>query len=107
MNHWTRAAAAAGLAAAALLGGCKESKLTRDNLAQVKPGMTLTQVEAILGRGELEPTAEGTSISGAGIGSTDGRGKPPKIMVWKEGRTRITVTFQNDKVLDVVPENVD
>lgn len=90
----------------ALLGGCNESKLTKANFNQIKPGMTQREVELILGPGTVQAAAEGTSISGAGVGSTGTRGATPKVVEWKEGRTRITVTFQNDKVQDTIQENL-
>jgi hypothetical protein len=77
---------------AATLGGCA-SKVTKSNYDQVKPGMTLAQVEEILGKG-----AEQAGIGGA-LGTLAGS---VKIVCWTEGQKspkKITVTFVNDKVV--------
>ena len=70
------------------LAGCA-SKVTSDNYDQIKTGMTLAEVQAILGRGELQ-----TGASGA-IGSLGGSAK---IYQWVDGESTITITFVNDKV---------
>ena len=71
------------------LAGCG-SKVTKSNFDQITNGMTLAQVEAILGKG-----AESTGASGA-IGNLVGSAK---VVTWKDGDKTITVTFANDKVV--------
>lgn len=71
------------------LAGCG-SKVTKSNFDQVTNGMTLAQVEAILGKG-----TESTGAFGA-IGNLAGSGK---FVTWKDGEKTITITFVNDKVV--------
>lgn len=106
MAYWTRAGVAALVIAAAGLAGCKESKLTKSNFDQIKPGMPLAQVEMLLGGKGEDDTSTGESISSGGIGDNAARLKAPKVYRWKDGRARITVSFQNEKVVDAVPENL-
>lgn len=70
------------------LAGCG-SKVTKSNFDQIKTGMTVAEVEAILGKG-----TEATGASGA-IGDLAGSAKS---VVWKDGAKSITVNFLNDKV---------
>jgi hypothetical protein len=86
----TAIALAAGLAAA-MLAGCA-SKITKSNYESVRTGMTLAQVEDILGKG-----TEQAGIGGA-LGTLSGS---VKIVCWTEGDNspkKITITFVNDKV---------
>jgi hypothetical protein len=71
------------------LAGCG-SKVTKSNFDQVTNGMTLAQVEAILGKG-----TESTGMFSA-IGNLAGSGK---FVTWKDGEKTITITFVNDKVV--------
>ena len=73
---------------ALMLAGCG-SKVTKSNFDQIKTGMTLAEVEAILGKG-----TESTGASAA-IGDLAGSAKS---VVWKDGDKSITVNFLNDKV---------
>ncbi len=71
------------------LAGCG-SKVTKSNLDKITNGMTLTEVEGILGKG-----TEATGASGA-IGNLTGSAKS---VIWKDGDKTITVNFLNDKVV--------
>ena len=70
------------------LAGCAD-KVTQDNYDQVKTGMTLAEVQAILGSGTLQ-----TGGSGA-LGNIGGSAKVYKRE--SDGKA-ITITFANDKV---------
>ena len=72
-----------------MLAGCG-SKVTKSNFDQVTNGMTLAQVEGILGKG-----TESTGAAGA-VGSLAGSAK---VVTWKDGNKTITITFANDKVV--------
>ena len=82
---------AAGLAAT-MLTGCA-SKISKSNYEQVRTGMTVAQVEDILGKGTEQ----------AGIGGAVGKlAGSVKVVCWTEGEKsdkKITVTFVNDKVV--------
>lgn len=79
------------------LGGC-ESKITDANFAKISAGMTQSAVEKVLGKG-VDETAEGISISGAGVVGTDNRSKLT-VVRYKDGSKSIVVTYKDDKVQD-------
>jgi len=68
--------------------GC--SKVSKSNYDKIKDGMTLDEVQSILGKG-----TEKGGVAGA-IGDIAGSGK---VLVWEEGDKNITITFANDKVV--------
>jgi hypothetical protein len=78
------------LAAAMILfiPGCQE-KVTRENYEQVREGMTISQVEAILGKGEVQ-----TSVAG----EVSGVGGSVAVYKWTKDDKVITVTFVNNAV---------
>jgi len=79
------------------MSGC-EAKVTQDSFDQIKTGMTMSEVEGVLGgKGELETTMGG-GISAGGIGSTTiVTGSTYK---WEHGVKQITVTMKDGKVVD-------
>src|SRR5512133_2221646 len=77
------------VAAGLMLVGVGCSKVTKSNYDKITNGMTQAEVEGIMGKGTEEAGAAGT------IGSLTGSGK---VVSWKEGDKKITVTFANDKV---------
>lgn len=81
----------------AILPGC-EDHLNQASYERIKVGMTVGEVEGIMGgKGDLE-TVTGTSISGAGIGSTSTA--PPNIYKWEHGTKKITITVKDGKVIE-------
>ena len=85
--------------AAMIVVGC-ESKLTPENYASIKPGMTLAQVQRLLGSsGDEDSSPSGMSISDAGIAGSSG-GSNERIFVWKEDGVTITVVFKDDIVVE-------
>jgi len=70
------------------LAGCA-SKVTKENYDKIKVGMTLAEVEKVLGKGELQAGASG------GIMDVSGSAK---VYKWVVGEKAITITFVNDKV---------
>lgn len=71
-----------------MLSGCG-NPISKNNYDRVKNGMTLSQVEAILGKG----TEQGSSDASFG-----GLSMSAKQMIWQEGNQIITISFMNDKV---------
>jgi outer membrane protein assembly factor BamE (lipoprotein component of BamABCDE complex) len=71
-----------------LISGC--SKVSQSNYDKIENGMTVSQVEAILGKGK-----EAAGVAGA-IGNLTGSGK---VLTWGDDKKSITVTFANDKVI--------
>ena len=72
------------------MAGCgKSMDVSKEAYDKVETGMTLAQVEAILGKGELQTGGSG------GIGNLTGSAK---IYKWVDGDKTITITFVNEKV---------
>lgn len=88
------------LAAAALLFvGC-EAKLTSENYARLKPGMTLAEVQTVLGSsGKEDSSPTGMTISGAGIAGSS-RESNEQIYLWEEDGVTITVILKDGKVVE-------
>jgi hypothetical protein len=94
--------------ALAALPGCKRNpKLTQANFDKIQPGMTVAEVEAILGPGADEggdlSLAEGSGAAGAiGIGGDlQSMARPRsnlKTYKWGTDQRWIKVTFQDGKV---------
>jgi hypothetical protein len=72
-----------------MLTGCP-SKVTLDNYSKIQSGMSLAEVESILGKGTQE-SGGGAAIGGASISG--------KIMKWGGESKSITITFVNDQVV--------
>lgn len=88
--------AACIMAAALFMGGC-EDKVNSTSYAAIQQGMALHEVEKIMGgKGEMEKSS-GTSISGAGLGSSSGSGQA--VYLWKKDGKIISVTVDNGKVV--------
>jgi hypothetical protein len=74
-------------ALAACAAGCA-SKVSQSNYDKIQPGMTVAEVEGILGNG-----GEFTAIAGQAIGDV------ALSIKWKDGQKQITVIFGGDKVV--------
>jgi hypothetical protein len=77
------------LALTLLIVGCGGNPITKDNYSEIKTGMTIGEVEAILGSG----TEQGSSDASFGGISID-----MKNMVWQDEDKIISITFSHDKV---------
>lgn len=77
-----RPIAVLALTAMLMLVGC-ESKITEENLTKIQVGMTVVEVEAILGKGR-DDSITGVDIGGAGISSAGSSGT-------------MTLTYEGDK----------
>ncbi len=64
------------------LAGC-ESKVTQVNYDQVTVGMTMGEVERLLGSGTLDAQPAGVSISSAGVGDI-AAGSKEETYTWRE-----------------------
>jgi hypothetical protein len=87
------------LALCLLVGACK-SKVTKANYDRIKEGMTLAEVEAILGKGTKD-TGDGSNVAGQfGVAlpqpAVSGAGD---IYKWEGGAGTITLTFRDGKVV--------
>jgi hypothetical protein len=93
--------------ATAIVGCNRNTKLTRANFDKIQPGMTVAEVETLLGPGEQEggdlSIAEGSGVAGAaGVGgdlqSMGGARSTLKTYKWGNDKRWIKVTFQQGKV---------
>lgn len=85
------------LAAFVLAGpiGCG-SKVSKSNYDKITDGMTMTEVENLLGKGE-KATA-GVSVGGISITGD--------VYAWKDGDKAITVVFKDGKVVGKSSTNI-
>jgi hypothetical protein len=81
------------------------SKVTKANYDKIKPGMTLADVEAVLGKGDSEEgldLSEGSGAAGAlgitGMSAGSSRNSSIKWMKWGDDNKFIRIGFQGDKV---------
>ena len=85
------------LAIALSLAAC-ESKLTQENYAKVVEGMTISDVEGILGDGE-EQDSGGYGIGSSGlIDHSSSRQSSQRVFVWDDGTVQIIITFTDGKL---------
>jgi hypothetical protein len=87
-----------------LLPACANKKVTKANFDQIKEGMTLADVEKILGKGEKE-SGDGSGVAaqaGVAVGGVESMASRPNpdnsTYVWESGDKKITVYFFQDKV---------
>ena len=79
-----------GLSMVLLISGCSKPGVSKSNFDKVEDGMSLADVEDILG-------ADKKGASGAGkLGELAGKGAS---YVWEDGDKKITVVFKDDKVV--------
>jgi hypothetical protein len=87
------------LVACLMLTGCGR-KLTKANFDKVQNGMSLSDVQQLLGKGEKE-AGDGSNVAGQfGIALEGGGGgsKNVETYVWESGDKKITVYFRDGKV---------
>lgn len=80
-----------------LVAGCTDA-VSEENFTQITNGMSLSQVEDILGSGEKEDRS-GVSISGAGIAGGSANTPTTTTYSWKSGQKQIIIEFKDDKVI--------
>jgi hypothetical protein len=92
-----------------LVPACKD-KVTKANFDKIKEGMTLEEVQAILGKGEKQ-TGDGSNVAAqagidvVGLGGGGGR-KNFDTWVWESGDKKITVLIRDNKVFKTIPEGL-
>jgi hypothetical protein len=91
------------LALCLLLAGCRKSKLTQENFDKIKNGMTLKEVEAILGEGTSQG-GDGANVAaqfGVDVsGGVQQQAPAATDYVWEGDKKKITVTFKQGKVVN-------
>jgi len=68
------------------------SKLNKDNYDKISNGMSVSQVESILGKGESQAS------SSVDLGEYGGN-ISSEVMTWQSGTKVISITFSNGKVM--------
>jgi hypothetical protein len=84
------------------LPGCGKSKITKANFDSIQVGMTLEEVQGILGTGKKQE-GDGAGVAaqfGVDVGVTAPRAKGPDEYVWESGEKKISVFFANGKVVN-------
>jgi hypothetical protein len=92
-----------------LVPACKD-KVTKANFDKIKEGMSLEEVQAILGKGEKQ-TGDGSNVAGqfgvdvVGLGGGATR-KNYDTWVWESGDKKITVLVRDNKAFKVLSEGL-
>jgi hypothetical protein len=103
------------LAMCLLAAGCTKDKVTKANFDKINDGMSLAEVEAILGKGEKEDNISkgdiavkaGVNVGAIGLDSHENKKAPGDTYNWTKGDKKITVIFQNDKVMRKIPQGLE
>ncbi|MFM1894656.1 MAG: hypothetical protein RIQ90_1822 [Bacteroidota bacterium] len=67
-------------------------KLNKDNYDKISNGMSVSQVESILGKGESQASSSvDLGVYGGNVSS--------EVMTWQSGTKVISITFSNGKVM--------
>lgn len=74
-----------------ILMGCS-GKINKDNYSKISNGMSISQVESILGEGESNAS------SSIDLGEYGGNIRS-EVMTWQSGMKVITISFSNGKVM--------
>lgn len=88
------------LAVCLMLTGCGR-KLSKENFAKVQVGMSLFDVQQILGKGEQQG-GDGANMAaqyGVALESGGGGAKGVETYVWESGNKKITIVFKQGKVV--------
>jgi hypothetical protein len=82
------------------LTGCAKSKVTQENFDKINNGMSLEEVEAILGPGK-DAGGDGSLVAGQFGVDVTGGARPSSTVryIWESGKSSITVSFRQDKVV--------
>ena len=83
----------AGVLVGAAMVGCRSPGVSKDNYERVRMGMTLAEVEKILGPGTGGPATAGR------LRHMGGRGA---VHFWQDGEKKIVVIFQDGKAIDKI-----
>ncbi|MBX3403058.1 MAG: hypothetical protein KF699_06550 [Phycisphaeraceae bacterium] len=101
----SRIAVSVALAACLLASACEE-KITVENYDRITNGMTIAQVEKILGSGKDDTSHQGTSIGTSGIASASR--STDQVFVWEDkSGAKIIVVFQDGKVVQKSKQNLE
>lgn len=90
-----------------LISGCGKNKLTKANFDQITNGMTLAEVEKLIGKGTKMESGDASNMAGqfgvdlGGIGAgAPVAAKNFDIYTWEKGDKRARVSFVDGKVIE-------
>jgi hypothetical protein len=95
-----------------VIPACGNPKITKANYEKIQMGMTLQQVEEILGKGEKEEGGDGSNVAGqfgvdvGGGLNLSARPNPGESYKWETGTKTITVYFLSGRVTNKVPKGL-
>jgi len=92
-----RPIATLALAAMLMLVGC-ESKITEENYDKLSKGMTVAEVESILGEG-IDYSMQGVDIGGAGISGSGSSGR--KTLSYEGDEFNIIIDYDEGKAISI------
>ncbi|MFN7020280.1 MAG: hypothetical protein ACK4WH_02990 [Phycisphaerales bacterium] len=95
MNLRTTLSAAA-VCVCLFLAACEQKDLAA-GFEKIASGMTLSQVENLMGSGNDETPAGGYGVGSGGM--LDSKANPEKTYVWRDGGVSYTVVFKDGKVV--------
>lgn len=96
MNTLKRSSAVLLASMCCLLASCEQKDLAAE-FDKVQNGMSLSQVQNMLGSGTDDTPSAGYGVSSGGV--LDSKPSNEKVYVWKEGITTYTVIFKDGKVV--------
>jgi hypothetical protein len=70
--------------------------ITSANVGRIRSGMTSSEVTSILGDGRVVQRGESVHRSAEGLAR-----RTTTVLEWQEGGRGVTITFENDKVVDM------
>jgi hypothetical protein len=82
-----------------LLAGCAGNKrVNKDNFDKIQNGMTIADVQAILGEPSQTSGDASNVAAGVGVDVNMGAAPMPVVYTWESGKKSIVVTFTRGKV---------
>ena len=86
------------------LTGCGGNKVSLANYDRIKEGMTESEVEGILGKGEEKASSSLNfpGKPGGGKGTVPGIPSSIKVKLWQDGKKAISITFADGKVMNKI-----
>ena len=101
MRNFSRSARLVVVTLCLLASGCTKDKVTQANFDKITTGMTLDQVQAILGKGTKDDSPGASNVAAQFGVDLPGQQGPSRgdTFVWEKGEKKITVVLLDDKVV--------
>jgi hypothetical protein len=101
-TYWKSLLALLVLGVALALGGCAD--ISEESFERIQVGMTITQVQDIMGTEGRREEQRGFSIGASGISGSTSTANRDETFTWESGRQRIIVHTRNGVVLSKAKE---